>query len=253
MVTRWGEHVRRRPALGAVELALGWQSVVVLVAKVLPPLAPHWFPQLGATVVNLVAAVAVLVLLRAWGLVRVAGVATWGRLARWPVLLPVAVVAGLAALPGLAGGAPTLIGGAALTLSIGLSEELGYRALILQVAQSLGVVRAVVLSAVLFGAGHVDNFLFFGASWDNTQWQMLSAGLFGFCLGAARLAIGSVWPLVLVHALADYLEIYSPGRTPDWLQGLDMAVSLALGLALLHRRLRRVPTPGRAGSVPSQL
>ncbi|MFF2950408.1 CPBP family intramembrane glutamic endopeptidase [Kitasatospora sp. NPDC057965] len=250
MVTRWGEHVRRRPVLGAVELALGWQGVVVLVAKALPPLTPHWFPQLGPTVVNLVAAAAALALLRAWGMTRVAGVATWGGLARWPVLLPVVVVSGLATLPGLEGDTPTLIGGAVLTLGIGLSEELGYRALVLQVAQPLGAVRSVALSAVLFGAAHLDNYLFFGASWNDTRWQLLSAGLFGFCLGAARLVIGSVWPLVLVHAQADYLGIYSPGRTPDWLQGLDMLVSLALGLVLLRRHVRRVPAPEATGGAP---
>ncbi|MFE4974737.1 CPBP family intramembrane glutamic endopeptidase [Kitasatospora sp. NPDC056651] len=235
-----------------MELALGWQGVVVLVAKLLPPLSPNWFPQLGPTVVNLVAATAALALLRAWGLTHVAGVTTWGRLARWPVLLPVVVVSGLAALPGITGDAPTLIGGVALTLGVGLSEELGYRALILQVAQPLGTVRAVVLSTVLFGAEHLDNYLFFGASWNNTQWQVLSAGLFGFCLAAARLTIGSIWPLVLVHALADYLQIYSPGRTPDWLQVLDMTVSLALGLVLLHRHVRHAPTPERAGGAPLQ-
>ncbi|MGC0416090.1 hypothetical protein ABIA38_001598 [Embleya sp. AB8] len=33
--------MRRRPALGVVELALGWQAIVVVVAKALPPLTPH--------------------------------------------------------------------------------------------------------------------------------------------------------------------------------------------------------------------
>ncbi|MGC0416091.1 CPBP family intramembrane glutamic endopeptidase [Embleya sp. AB8] len=204
--------------------------------------------------VNLVAAAAALALLWAWGLLRIAGVATWGRLARRPVLLPLVAVACLAALPGLAGGAPTLIGGVVLTLGIGLSEELGYRALILEIAQPLGEVRAVVLSAALFGVGHLDNYLFFGASWNDTQWQVLSAGLFGFSLGAARLVIGSVWPLVLVHAQADYLEIYSPGRTPDWLQALDMTVSLAVGLALLFRlrRPRLGQPPDTEGNLPKR-
>ncbi|MFD5436710.1 hypothetical protein ACFWJ4_31755 [Kitasatospora sp. NPDC127067] len=71
---------------------------------------------------------------------------------------------------------------------------------------------------------------------------MLEAGAFGFFLCGARLYIGSVRPLVLLHALADYLEIYSPGKTADWLKALDVAVDLALGLALLLRT-RTAPAP----------
>ncbi|MFE6051639.1 CPBP family intramembrane glutamic endopeptidase [Kitasatospora sp. NPDC056446] len=231
--------------LGAVEVALVWPATVVVVAKVLPVLAPGWFPQLGPTVVNLVACVPVLVLLKAWGLLRAGGVTGPGEWARWPVLLPLVVVAGLTVLPGFAGGTATLVGGAVLVLAIGVSEELSSRALVLQVARPLGAWRAVTLTAVLFGAVHLDNYLFFGArSLTGTLWQMLEAGLFGFCLCAARLVIGSVWPLVLVHALGDYTELYVPGGPPDWLQALGMVVDLGLGLALLRRHGWNEPVAG---------
>ncbi|MFE7595187.1 CPBP family intramembrane glutamic endopeptidase [Kitasatospora sp. NPDC057512] len=241
MLTQWGSQVRRHPVLGAVAVAIVWQATIVVVAKALPPLEPGWFPQLGPTVVNLAGAAVVLVLLRAWGLLAAGGVTGPGVMARWTVLLPVAVLAGLAALPGIEGGAATLAGGVVLMLAIGVSEELSSRALVLEVARPLGPVRAGALTAVLFGVGHLDNWLFFGAPLGNTLWQVLEAGAFGFFLCGARLYIGSVWPLVLLHALSDYLEIYSPGKTADWLQALDVAVDLGLGLVLLLRAARTAP------------
>ncbi|KAA2262981.1 CPBP family intramembrane metalloprotease [Solihabitans fulvus] len=235
MLTRWRDHVLRHPVLGAVELALTWQLAVVAAAELLPSMSPGWFPGLGATVVNLISAAVVLAILRSWGLSRVTGVTTLGRLSRWPVVLPLVAVAGLSALPGIAGGTAQLVGGVALMLSVGVSEEISSRALVFEVARPLGALRGAALTATLFGASHLDNYLFFGAPLGNTLWQVLTAGLFGFCLCGARLVIGSVWPLVLVHALADYLQVYSPGRDPDWLQALDMIVNLGLGLALLLR------------------
>ncbi|MFJ6776978.1 CPBP family intramembrane glutamic endopeptidase [Kitasatospora sp. NPDC091257] len=115
-------------------------------------------------------------------------------MARWPVLLPVTA---LAALPGIEGGTAALAGGVVLMLAIGVSEELSSRALVLEVARPLGPVRAGALTAALFGVGHLDN----------TLWQVLEAGAFGFFLCGARLYIGSVWPLVLLHALADCRRI----------------------------------------------
>jgi uncharacterized protein len=106
----------------------------------------------------------------------------------------------------------------------------------------------VVLTAVLFGAGHLDNWLFFGGSPTGTLWQVLEAGLFGFALCGARLFIGSVWPLVLLHAASDYCELYSSGGTPDWLQGLGMAVDLGLGLVLLRLATTAEPARGQAAA-----
>ncbi|PJN28136.1 CPBP family intramembrane metalloprotease [Kitasatospora sp. CB02891] len=233
--------------MGAVAVAAGWQAVVVVVAKVLPPLDPGWFPQLGPTVANLAGAAVALVLLRAWGLSAAGGAAGLGVVVRWPVLLPVVVLAGLAALPGIEGSTATLVGGVVLMLSVGANEELASRALVLEVARPLGRVPAAVLTAVLFGVGHLGNWLFFGSPLGNTLWQVLEAGVFGFFLCGARLYLGSIWPLALVHGLSDYLEIYSPGKTPDWLQAAGVVAYLGLGLVLL---LRAPEAPVGAGARP---
>ncbi|WP_158687984.1 MULTISPECIES: CPBP family intramembrane glutamic endopeptidase [Actinomycetes] len=247
MLTRWLGHVRRHPLAGAVEVALSWEFAIVGSAKLLPVLDTAWFPGLGSVAVNLIATGVMLVILRSWGWLRPAGVTAWGRFARWPVVLPLFFVAALSALPGIEGSATQLVTGAAVMLCVGISEEISSRALVLEVARPLGLLRASALTAVLFGAGHLKNYLFFGASLNNTLWQMLSAGLFGFCLCAARLAIGTVWPLVLLHALSDYLQIYSPGKDPDWLWTLNAIVNLGLGAALL-RWARNAPAAESAST-----
>ncbi|MFF0013270.1 type II CAAX prenyl endopeptidase Rce1 family protein [Streptomyces sp. NPDC005374] len=68
----------------------------------------------------------------------------------------------------------------------------------------------------MFGVGHFQNYLFFGVPLDDTLWQMLSAGLFGFVCAVLRFAIGSVWPMVMVHGPDDFFQIRSPGAAPEW-------------------------------------
>ncbi|WP_344595636.1 hypothetical protein [Streptomyces violaceusniger] len=65
------------------------------------------------------------------------------------------------------------------------------RGLVQQALGPLGPVRAAVGVAVLFGAGHIQNFLFFGDPLDDTLWQMLAAGFFGLASPAPRCATRS--------------------------------------------------------------
>ncbi|MGW7444600.1 hypothetical protein [Kitasatospora sp. NPDC054795] len=77
-------------------------------------------------------------------------------------------------------------------------------------------------------------------------WGLLAVG------GVTSLGVTARWVvllpvvvLVLVHALSDYLEIYSPGKTADWLQALGVVVDLGLGLLLL--RALAAPAAGTVG------
>jgi membrane protease YdiL (CAAX protease family) len=94
--------------------------------------------------------------------------------------------------------------------------------------------RAAIGVGFLFGAGHFQNYLFFGAPLDDTLWQMLSAGLFGFTCVGLRYAIGSVWPMIAVHGLDDFFQIRSPGLTPDWWQACVYIFHAAYGVWLLR-------------------
>ena len=107
----------------AAALSLAWHVVLVAAAYGLPPLSPSWSPDLGATVVNLVAAfVPVAVVLRRGWTSR-----TRLRLGRpWRSLLLAPVLAGALpyAVPGIAGSPEALLSSAVLFLAVGISEDL---------------------------------------------------------------------------------------------------------------------------------
>ncbi|MFF4574557.1 CPBP family intramembrane glutamic endopeptidase [Streptomyces sp. NPDC001410] len=201
MTQRWKAHVIRHPLWGAAELTLAWHAVLLLFAKVvLPPLAPSWFPDLGAALVNLVCAVAVGCVLWRWGWLRLSGVFRLGRVRRWWLAAPMLLIACSYVTQGLDGSATVVVSSLLSLLLVGANEEVYSRGLIQQTLTPLGPLRAALGVAVLFGVGHLQNYLFFGASLGDTLWQMLSAAFFGFTCAGLRYAIGSVWPMALVHA-----------------------------------------------------
>ncbi|MCX5064177.1 CPBP family glutamic-type intramembrane protease [Streptomyces sp. NBC_00452] len=131
---------------------------------ILPPLAPSWFPD--AT--------------------------TLGLRRRWSLALPMLLITGSYALAGLDGNTTAVVSSLVSLLWVGLNEEVHSRGLVQRALTPLGPLRTAIGVGVLFGAGHLQNYLFFGAPLDDTLWQMLSAGLFGFTCACLRLAIGSV-------------------------------------------------------------
>jgi hypothetical protein len=236
VMDRWKNHVIRHPLWGAVELTLAWHAVLLLAAKViLPPLAPSWFPDLGATLVNVICAAGVWFVLWRWGWLRASTVAVLGRSRRWWLAVPMLLIACSYTVAGLNGGTTVVVGGLVSLLWVGVNEETYSRGLVQQSLTPLGPLRAATGVAALFGAGHLQNFLFFGAELDDTLWQMLSAAVFGFTCAALRYAIGSVWPMVIVHGLDDFFQIHSPGSAPDWWQASVYVFSAAYGLWLLRR------------------
>ncbi|MER6531514.1 CPBP family intramembrane glutamic endopeptidase [Streptomyces sp. NPDC001508] len=233
---RWKGHVVRHPLWGALELTVAWHAVLLLTAKVvLPPLAPAWFPELGATVVNMVCCAGVVFVVWRWGWLRGSGTATWGRVRRWWLAAPLLAIACSYAVAGLSGGTTVVVGGLFSLLWVGVNEEIYSRGLVQQTLTPLGPARAALWVGLLFGCGHLQNHLFFDAPLDSTLWQMLSAGLFGFTCAALRYAIGSVWPMVVVHGLDDFFQIRSPGAAPDWWQVSVYVFHALYGVWLLRR------------------
>ena len=218
--------------LGVLEITLLWHAVLIGVAEGMPPLAPDWFPDLGAAVVNLVCAAVMWVLLRVWRL----GADVTGRGRRWYLAVPLLAIALSYGLTGLAGSTAGLLGSAVSLALVGLNEELYSRGLSLEVARPLGDRRAAALVAVTFGLGHLQNYLLFGSALDDTLSQVVTATGYGFCLAGARLRMGTVWPLVLVHALHDWTQINSPGAAPDWWQVATLLVFVGYGLWLTRER-----------------
>ncbi|MEM7355219.1 MAG: type II CAAX endopeptidase family protein [Acidobacteriota bacterium] len=91
-----------------------------------------------------------------------------------------------------------LRGFSAVGLTAGICEEILYRGFLLwwfQAAVGLGLTAAAVASTLVFGLGHAYQ-----------GWQgMIRAGMMGALLMAVRLAAGSLWPAMALHAAVDIL------------------------------------------------
>lgn len=97
-----------------------------------------------------------------------------------------------------------------LACLIGFVEEVAFRGLILRALAARGAWRAAVVSAVLFGLMHLQN-LAFGADLVATLLQVLYASAMGFGFAAVTLRTGSLWPLIVVHALIDFAAFVTSG------------------------------------------
>ncbi len=91
-----------------------------------------------------------------------------------------------------------LWGLSAVGLTASICEEILYRGFLLwwcQEALGLGLMPAAVVSTVIFGLGHAYQ-----------GWQgIVRTGLMGALLMGIRLAAGSLWPAMVLHAAADIL------------------------------------------------
>lgn len=218
--------------LGVLEVTLLWHAVLIGVAEGLPPIAPGWFPDLGATLVNVACTAVILVLLRGWGL----GADVTGRGRRWHLALPLLAIALTYSLAGITGTPAQLVSSVVILAFVAINEELYSRGLSLEIARPLGERNAAMLVALTFGIGHLQNFLLFGKPLDDTLFQVLTATVYGFCLAGARLRMHTIWPLVLAHALDDWTQINSPGKAPDWWQITTMVFFAAYGFWLTRQR-----------------
>jgi uncharacterized protein len=105
-----------------------------------------------------------------------------------------------------------------------ITEELFFRGVMLQgFAPRYGRIKAVVLSAALFGAIHV------------IPWQVVPAFLLGLLFGWWTVATGSLWPALTAHAFTnafafqqgltqDPEEIFVPTPQEPWLTALGVAL-----------------------------
>jgi len=132
---------------------------------------------------------------------------------------------------------------AAISLATGL-EELFYRGIVLRAAIGKGLLPAVLISSILFGASHVNN-LFTSVSIPpayvlDQAWQ---AALVGIFLAAVRLRMNAIWPTMAAHAAYDlfplivywaYASRYQPTVAGFWLSTGFGAVFAAIGLFLLR-------------------
>jgi membrane protease YdiL (CAAX protease family) len=97
-----------------------------------------------------------------------------------------------------------------VTLLIGFQEEAIFRGILLSVLRPQGVMKAVLISAALFGIIHVNS-LFVGRDPIFVLSQIVASFLGAIGLGALRVRTNTVVPLVLLHALNDFLQFSATG------------------------------------------
>jgi uncharacterized protein len=227
--------IARRPILTAALLTLVWHVVLFALAGTIASLNPHWFPDLGTTLVNLGAAAVPIGLIVWLGWTRSAGL-IWGRPDRsWWLVTPLMLEAASYSLNGVVGSTRELLSAAVLYTVLGISEETLSRGLVQRVLAVFGPGRAAVGVALLFGAGHTLSGLWFSHPIADTVFITINAAAFGFACAALRWHLRTIWPLVVVHALGDFLQILSPGNLPFGVRVAYLLSLLGYGWWLLRR------------------
>lgn len=91
------------------------------------------------------------------------------------------------------------------TLMVGISEELMCRGILFHGASSsFGIWRAVWITAIIFGAGHILNGFITG-DFSASAVQALFACMFGFWMAAFRVRLDTIIPGIVIHWLWDCL------------------------------------------------
>lgn len=95
-----------------------------------------------------------------------------------------------------------------LTLGIGMAEEIFFRGIICNMWISHGVLKAMLISAILFGLCHFLN-IAGGAELGATVLQICFAFVYGMVFALIFIVGNSLIPCVLLHALHDFCAFIS--------------------------------------------
>ena len=102
---------------------------------------------------------------------------------------------------------------AVLTMAlVGYVEELIFRGLLFKAIEKESTNRAIIISAVTFGVGHIVNLLTGNASVD-TFLQMAYAIAIGFAFVMVFYKSKSLWPCIITHSVIDITSTFSGEST----------------------------------------
>ena len=239
------------PYLFAVLLTLSQLGLAGLVLVVAPTALPGWDPiqlRVIATCTMAVVAAALLQIFRLWGAAGFNRTSQWREnWAGWVAVLICAAPLGLGVdLPPV---------GEAIDLTWRMivnsfAEEALFRGLAIAFLLQRGGLRAVLITAFLFGSLHFMR-LMFGADFGPTLLQVISSSLFGVLMGALWLATRTIWWPIIIHTLANLLPSFSSADmegTTGMVLGIGSEVAgLILAVILLRRALSTPAGPRRAG------
>jgi membrane protease YdiL (CAAX protease family) len=136
-----------------------------------------------------------------------------------------------------------LAGWGAVSLAVGFGEEGLFRGVVMDRLGLDRPLRAILMSAVLFGAIHLAGLLS-PIDYRLVLAQAASVVGLGVILGAVRVRTRSIWPGIIVHTVLDFCGIAAGGGVVEAMQYSEEAlysmlgagaVALAWGLVLCWR------------------
>ncbi|MBV9230543.1 MAG: CPBP family intramembrane metalloprotease [Chloroflexi bacterium] len=119
-----------------------------------------------------------------------------------------------------------------LSILVGFVEEGTFRGMMVRILLPKGILRAVLLSSVLFACLHAINLLY-GLPWLYVLGQFMLAAGMGILFAAVRLRTGSLWPSILLHALRDAPGLIILAINPSLALSASPAGIIATGILSL--------------------
>lgn len=110
-------------------------------------------------------------------------------------------------------------------LCVGFIEELIFRGFLFKAISRVNLKRAVVISSVTFGVGHIVNLLN-GAPLFETLTQIVYAVALGFLFTIIFLKSGSLIPCIVTHGVLNSLSAFSVDPTGAQLLGSTVALTV---------------------------
>lgn len=98
------------------------------------------------------------------------------------------------------------------TISVGLAEELYFRGIIARVLKQKGLFTVIILTSLLFSAGHLFNLLA-GAKLMDTLLQILFAFVFGAVAVQISISTGSIIIPIIWHIIHNSIAMGTVGNT----------------------------------------
>ncbi|MBZ2197971.1 CPBP family intramembrane glutamic endopeptidase [Occultella gossypii] len=222
-------------------------AIIVITLAVAPMLGiTGWYLGLAANVAC-VAFAAVLVTVR--GLWRQSGI-----LVRWRgrtaviLLVPLVIEVLVWAVPEGLVEQPPGFGLWSLTLLLAAAnEELTSRVVVLErMRPAFRPHIAVAITAALFGLQHLSAFATTSRTFDDILLNVLVSACYGFALAAFQLRFRWLWPLILLHAGANFATLFSARPLPDAVIAITLVMFIGLGLTIL-RSMKPSPTRSSDG------
>jgi membrane protease YdiL (CAAX protease family) len=227
----------RRPLLGALAIwvvSFVFQAGGAAIITNVAPQTPELIQRLILLLLLCVGVVALLTALHWWRGAGFVGPSHWRNL--WMIAPPallciVPVVGGVQSLD-----AATLAIFVVGYLGTGFMEESLFRGVIFGFLRPRDLGRAVAISTILFATLHLTR-LFFGSPPMTVAWQILFAACWGVALAGLWLRMGTIWPIIGLHALWDFT--LNTGHLPMMLYPVVHLALLGYGIYLLRSGARK--------------